>query len=69
MEPCGFIGALDDLHGELEGVGGPGDEFAGVAAVGPDEPDSLERGGKLPQNCAAGVAVLDGGGVNGHAQQ
>lgn len=50
-------------------MGGPGDEFAGVATVGPDEPDPAERGRQAFQQGSSGVAVLDGGGGNGHAQQ
>ena len=41
LEGVQVIGAPDDLDGELEGLLGPGDQLAGVAAVGPGE---LDRG-------------------------
>jgi hypothetical protein len=33
-----------DLHGGFELFSSPADELAGVAAVGPDQPDSREAG-------------------------
>jgi hypothetical protein len=39
FEGVQVTGPPDDFEGELERFPGPGDELAGVAAVGPGEPD------------------------------
>ena len=63
------IGALDDLEGELEAGFGPGDELAGVAAVGPGQLHRGEGAAQVPQQRPGGVAVLDAGGGDQHGQQ
>src|ERR1019366_4289672 len=52
----------DDLKGAVQGAGCPGDQLAGVPAVGPDQADAPEPGGQPPQQVAGGVAGLHGGG-------
>src|SRR4051794_4417111 len=49
----------DDLDGEPEVGGGPVDEFAGVAAVGPEQTDAREADAQRPEQGPGGVAVLD----------
>jgi len=63
------VGAFHDLEGELQGGRGPGDQLAGVAAVGPCEPDLGERLLQVPQQWPGRVAVLDAGGGDQHGQQ
>jgi hypothetical protein len=46
----------------LELAGGPGDELAGVAAVGPGQLDRREGPPQVPQQRPGGVAVLHGRG-------
>jgi hypothetical protein len=49
LESVQVTGAEDDLEGELERGLGPGDELAGVDAVGSGEPDRGERLPQVPQ--------------------
>ena len=62
FERVQVIGAFDDLQGAVQRAGGPGDQLAGVAAVGPDQGDGAEPGGQAPQQRAGAAAVLDRGG-------
>jgi len=66
VEGAQVTGALDDLHPAVERVPGPGDELAGVAAVGPYQGDGAEVGGQPPQQRAGPVAVLHGCGGDDH---
>jgi hypothetical protein len=50
-----------DLDGESQPLGGPVDQFAGVAGVGPEQPDGREAGVQRPEQRAGAVAVLDVG--------
>jgi len=49
LEGMQVIGAPDDGQGELERGLGPGDQLAGVDAVGPGKPDLGERLAQVPQ--------------------
>ena len=69
LEGVQVRGAPDDLEGELERAGGPGDELAGVDAVGPGELDLGERLVQVPQQRPGGVAVLDAGSGDEDLQQ
>jgi hypothetical protein len=69
LEGVQVIGAFDDFQSELERGLGRGDELAGVAAVGPGEPDLGECLLQVPQQRLGGVAVLDAGGGDQHGQQ
>ena len=61
FEGVQVIGPSDDfqLQFRLEHAGGPGDEFPGVAAVGPGQPDGGEGAAQVPQQRPGSVAVLD----------
>ena len=65
------IGPSDDLKSQfrLELGPGPGDELAGVAAVGPGQPDRREGPAQVPQQRPGGVAVLDGRGGDQDGEQ
>jgi len=63
------VAAFDDLHGDTEGVAGPVQEFAGVAAVGPDEPDPLACLAQVLQQRPGTVAVLNAGRGDQHTDQ
>ena len=71
LEGVQVIGPLDDFQRQLRlelGLG-PGDELAGVSAVGPGEPDRGECFPQVPQQRPGSVAVLDAGGGDQHGQQ
>ena len=69
LEGVQVTGAPDDLDGELERAGGPGDELAGIDAVRPGQLDRGEGAAQVPQQGLCGVAVLDARGGNDHLQQ
>ena len=48
LEGVQVIGPPDDLHRELERGLGPGDQLAGVAAVGPGKADRGEGPAQVP---------------------
>jgi hypothetical protein len=48
-----------DLHGEVQVVGGPVDELAGVAGIGPEQAGAGEAGVHRPEQRAGIVTVLD----------
>jgi hypothetical protein len=52
----------EDRQGEVR-TGRPRDQLAGVAGIGPHQPDRGEVAAQAPQQPAATVAVLDAGGV------
>lgn len=54
-----MVMAPDDLDGELERSLSSGDELAGVAAVGPGDPDLGAGFLQVPQQRPGRVAVLD----------
>ena len=45
LETRGVVAALDDFHQNPEVVPGDGEQFAGVAAVGPDQHDDQQSQG------------------------
>jgi hypothetical protein len=59
----------DDVQHELEAGAGPVDELAGIAAVGPDQPDAAECSRESFQQWLGAVAVLHAGGGDQYAQQ
>ena len=71
LEGVQVTGPLDDLEFQpgLERGPGPGDEFAGVAAVSPGQLDRGEGAAQVPQQRFGSVAVLDARGGDQHRQQ
>ena len=69
LEGVQVTGTADDLDGELERAGGPGDQLAGVDTVGPGQPDRGERFAQVPQQRPSRVAVLYAGRGDQHGQQ
>jgi hypothetical protein len=71
LEGVQVIGPFDDFQGQLRLEPGPspGDELAGVAAVGPGQPDREEGPAQVPQQRLRGVAVLDGRGGDQDGEQ
>jgi hypothetical protein len=66
----GLAGQLrHDLHGESELLGGPVDELAGVAGVGPDQAYAGEAGVQRPEQRSAAIAVLHTGAGDQHREQ
>ena len=63
------IGAPDDFQDHPKRGGDPGDEFAGVAAVGPGEFHAGKRAPQVPQQRFGAVAVLGAGGGDHDRQQ
>lgn len=63
------MGPPDDLQGHPQGAGGAGDEFAGVAAIGPGELHAEKRMPEIPQQGLRAVAVLGTGGGDHDRQQ
>src|SRR5438477_171774 len=53
------IGPLHDFDRQAKLALGPGDELAGVSAVGPGELDARERLAQVPQQRPGPVTVLD----------
>jgi hypothetical protein len=43
------VAFADDLDRQGEDLSGPGDQLAGVAGIGPDQPDGREVAAKTPQ--------------------
>ena len=58
LEGVQVIVAADDLEGELERGGGPGDQFPGADAVGPGQPDRGERLAQVPMSSCAACSSL-----------
>ena len=71
LEGVHVTGPLDDLEFQPrpELGPGPGDEFTGVAAVGPGQLDRGEGPAQVPQQRLCPVAILDGRGSDRHRQQ
>jgi hypothetical protein len=69
LEVVDALALADDLHRQGENLGGPGDQLAGVAGIGPYQPDGRQPAAKPPQQPAAAVAVLDAGGGDQDVQQ
>jgi len=65
------IGPPDDFQRQLrlELGCGPGDEFAGVTAVGPGQLDGGERLAQVPQQWLGSVAILGAGSGDQDGQQ
>lgn len=63
LEAGGVVAAFDDLHHDLVGGFGPGEEFAGVVAVGPGQLDATARAaimassGRAPSRSCTDAAV------------
>jgi hypothetical protein len=55
VDPLAFA---DDLDGQGEDLLGPGNQLAGVAGIGPDQPDGRELAAKTPQQPPTAVTVL-----------
>ena len=53
-------GAPDDLHSQPQVCVRPGDQLAGVAAIGPGQGHGAEAGAQPPRQRPGAVAVLDG---------
>ncbi len=66
LEGVQVVRALDDLRGAVQRAGRPGDQLAGVSAVGPDQGDGAGAGGELPWQRAGAVAVLVPDGASVH---
>src|SRR6185503_20023390 len=71
LEGVQVIGPPDDFQCQLrlELARGPGDELAGVAAVGPGQLDRGEGPPQVPQQRPGGVAVLHRRGGDQHGEQ
>jgi hypothetical protein len=59
----------DDLDRDCQDLGGPGDQFAGVAGIGPDQPDGWQVAAEAPPQPPAAIAVLGAGRGDQDLQQ
>ena len=50
-------------------LAGPGDQFAGVSAIGKDGFDKAPEPARCPQHRLGAVAILDAGSMNLHGEQ
>ena len=66
---CTVVGTFDDLHPQRRLRGDGVFDLAGVvAAIGPDEFEPIEALADAIKHQGGAVPVLNGGGVNHHAQ-
>lgn len=57
LEGVQVVRALNDLQGAVQRASRPGEQLAGVPAVGPDQGDGAVAGGQPPQQRAGAIAV------------
>ena len=63
------IGPFDDLDGQFQPSRCPGQQLAGVAAVGPGAADAAPAALEVPQQRPGGITVLGAGGSDQDLQQ
>ena len=69
MNPVTAVGTFDDLHTQGRLLSDGVFDLAGVvAAIGPDEFKPIEALADAIEDQGGAIPILDGGGVNHHAQ-